>query len=79
MAASVLNSEKAVQASLYVVRAFVRLRKWVDAHGTILSKIDELEKKYDGQFQVVFETLREMIDKPALPPRKKIGFKQSRK
>ena len=73
MLASVLNSERAVQASLYVVRAFVQLRALATAHAELARRIEELEERYDGQFEVVFDTLRQLLEPPN-PPRERIGF-----
>jgi len=73
MAASVLNTPRAVEVSLYVVRAFVRLREMIASHEDLVRKLDELEKKYDGQFHVVFETIRQLMIREEKPKRK-IGF-----
>lgn len=73
MLASVLNSERAVQASLYVVRAFVQLRALAGAHAELARRLEELEARYDGQFEVVFDTLRQLLEPPN-PPRERIGF-----
>jgi hypothetical protein len=74
MLANVLNSPTAVTASIEVVRAFVRMRQMVVAHKELARKIEALERKYDGQFEVVFEAIRELMAPPE--PRKKgrIGF-----
>ena len=76
MLASVLKSQIAVRASIAVVRAFVRLREVLATHGDLADKIASLEKKYDSQFRVVFDAIRELMRPlPAeLPPAKKIGF-----
>lgn len=73
MLASVLSSPVAVQASIQVVRAFIRLREILATHKELARKLEELEKKYDTQFKLVFDLFRE-LRKPELPPRKKIGF-----
>jgi len=52
MAASILNSQRAIDASVYVVRAFVKLREMISSHKDLTKKLSELEKKYDGQFQI---------------------------
>ena len=73
MLASVLNSPIAVQASIHVVRAFVRLRQILASNADLARKLDTLEKKYDAQFKVVFEAIRQLM----IPPeskRKRIGF-----
>ena len=73
MAASVLNTPRAVEVSLYVVRAFVKLREMIASHKDLARKLDALEKKYDGQFQVVFEAIRQLMAIEEKPKRK-IGF-----
>lgn len=73
MAAAVLNSPQAVQMSLFVVRAFVKMRDVLVGHRDLARKIEDLEKKYDGQFQVVFEAIRHLMTTPEAP-RKRIGF-----
>lgn len=73
MAANVLNSERAVQASVAVVRAFVRLRQMVVSNAELARKLEELERKYDRQFKVVFDAIRQLMTPPE-PKRKQIGF-----
>jgi len=75
MLASVLNSEVAVRVSLQIVRTFVRLRAVVAAHTELARKLEQLERKYDGQFAVVFEAIRGLMN-PALAKQKRaIGFR----
>ena len=74
MAATVLNSPRAIQASLQVVRAFVKLRQMLIANKDLARKLDELEQKYDQQFSEVFEAIRQLMGPPARPV-KRIGFK----
>lgn len=73
MLSSVLNSPRAVQVNIAIMRTFVRLRQIMATHEELARKIEELEKKYDSQFAIVFEAIRELIDKPE-PNRKQIGF-----
>lgn len=73
MAASILNSQRAIDASVYVVRAFIKLREMISTHKDLTKKLSELEKKYDGQFQIVFEAIRQLIDVEEKPKRK-IGY-----
>jgi hypothetical protein len=73
MAASVLNSQRAIDASVYVVRAFVKLREMIASHKDLAKRLDELEKKYDMQFKVVFDAIRQLMTAPT-PKEKKIGF-----
>jgi len=61
MAANVLNSERAVQASVQVVRAFVRLREILSSNSELARKFEELERKYDRQFRVVFDAIRQLM------------------
>jgi hypothetical protein len=77
MLASVLNSAKAVAASVQIVRAFIRLRQAIGAHRDLARKLDVLEKKYDGQFQVVFEALRQVMA-PSVKKTRRIGFQTAR-
>ena len=74
MAANVLNSERAVQASVQVVRAFVRLREMLASNTALARKLDELEGKYDRHFRVVFDAIRQLMS-PPLTVRKQIGFR----
>jgi len=74
MAANVLNSKRAIEASVLVVRAFVRLRQMLATHADLARKLDELEKKYDEQFAVVFEAIRELMEPPEDPPKGRLGF-----
>lgn len=77
MLASVLNSPVAVQASIQVVRAFVQLRGLLATHAELARQLDELERKYDAQFRVVFEAIRELMQPLPSPRRKQIGFQSS--
>jgi hypothetical protein len=64
MLASVLNSPVAILASIQVVRAFTQLRKMVASHFELARKLDALEKKYDSQFKVVFDAIRQLLFPP---------------
>src|SRR5437660_74277 len=64
MAANVLNTQRAIEASVYVVRAFVRLRALIASNKDLAKRLDELEKKYDAQFKVVFDAIRELMTPP---------------
>jgi hypothetical protein len=74
MAANVLNSQRAVQASVQVVRAFVKLRRILASHTELAKKLAELEGKYDSQFKIVFEAIRKLMAPPVVK-RKEIGFR----
>jgi len=73
MLAAVLNSPVAVKASIHVVRAFVRLRQMLAGNAELDRKVEALEKKYDAQFKVVFDAIRQLMAPPE-PKKKKIGF-----
>lgn len=75
MAANILNSPRAVQASIMVVRAFVRLRQMLASHADLARKLEALERKYDAQFKVVFDAIRELMEPPPAPPKGHIGFR----
>ncbi len=77
MLSSVLNSERAIQANIAIMRAFTQLRGMLAAHSDLARKLEALEKKYDGQFRVVFQALRDLME-PPLPPKKPIGFQPER-
>lgn len=73
MLSSVLNSERAIEVNIQIMRTFTKLRELMLAHKDLRIKIEELEKKYDSQFKIVFNALRRLID----PPNKRkpaIGF-----
>lgn len=74
MAANILNSPRAVQASIMVVRAFVRLRQMLASNAELARKLDALEQKYDAQFKVVFDAIRELMTPPPSRPKGRIGF-----
>jgi chromosome condensin MukBEF ATPase and DNA-binding subunit MukB len=77
MLSSVLRSERAVQVNVEIMRAFVRLRGLI-AHDQALSRrLDELESKYDRQFKVVFDAIRELMNLPQATSKRRIGFVQS--
>ena len=74
MLSSVLNSERAVQVNIEIMRAFVRLRQILASHKDLAKKLEELEKKYDAQFKVVFDAIRELMA-PSPPQPRRIGFR----
>jgi hypothetical protein len=73
MLAAVLQSPRAVQVSIEVVRAFVRLRAMLAGNVELARKLATLERKYDAQFKVVFDAIRELMA-PASKSRRRIGF-----
>ena len=77
MLASVLNSDRAIEVNIAILRTFVKLRQLLLHHKDLADKIEKLERKYDEQFQIVFAALQQMIKEETVP-RKRIGFHQSR-
>lgn len=73
MLSSVLNSKRAIQVNIQIMRAFTQLRQMLASHDDLRQKIEEMESKYDEQFQVVFQAIQQLLDKD-LQPGKKIGF-----
>ena len=73
MLSSVLNSERAIQVNIAVVRAFVRLRQLLTSNAKLARKLAKLERKYDKQFQIVFEAIRQLMIPPEAK-RRRIGF-----
>jgi phage regulator Rha-like protein len=74
MAATVLNTPRAVEMSVFVVRAFVRLRQMLATHADLARKLAALEKRYDAQFKVVFDAIRELMIPPESKKKRPIGF-----
>lgn len=73
MLSSVLRSPRAVKVNIEIMRAFVRIRQWLASNAELARKLVALEKKYNAQFKVVFDAIRELM-RPPEPPRKRIGF-----
>ena len=73
MLSTVLNSERAIQVNIEIMRTFVRLRQMLASNAELARKLADLEKKYDAQFRVVFDAIRQLMAPPA-PKRRKIGF-----
>jgi len=73
MLSGVLRSRRAAQVNVEIMRAFVRLRRMLGSNEELGRKIAAMEKKYDAQFRVVFEAIRELM-RPPTPKRRRIGF-----
>jgi hypothetical protein len=74
MLSSVLRSPRAVQVNIAIMRAFVRLREMLMSNADLARKLLALENKYDVQFKVVFDAIRELMEGPPPPPKPRIGF-----
>lgn len=73
MLSSVLNSDRAIQVNIAIMRAFLQVRAMLATHEDLRRKISEMEKRYDSKFHAVFATLRQMLETP-IPPKRHIGF-----
>jgi hypothetical protein len=73
MLSSVLKSERAIEVNIAIMRAFVQMRQMLTTHADLKRKIEEMESKYDEQFQIVFEAIRQLLVEDE-QPKKKIGF-----
>jgi len=69
-----MAGKRAIEVNIAIVRAFVRLREMLSTHKDLARKIETLERKYDGQFQVVFEAIRELMEPPTQKKKPRIGF-----
>jgi len=65
MLSSVLRSQRAIRVNVEMMRAFVRLRRMLVSHDELAQKVTTLERRYDGQFKVVFEAIRKLMAPPA--------------
>jgi len=73
MLSGILHSERAIRVNIEIMRAFVRLRQMLASNAQLARKLDALEKKYDAQFKLVFDAIRQLMTPPE-PNRRKIGF-----
>jgi len=74
MLSSVLNSKRAVQVNIAIIRVFVKLREMIASNKDLSRRLDDLEKKYDAQFKVVFDAIRQLMT-PQVPKKGEIGFR----
>jgi hypothetical protein len=73
MLSSVLHSERAIQANIAIMRAFVAMRHWILSYDQLQRRLEEMELRYDGHFRIVFKALRQVLKEEA-KPRSRIGF-----
>jgi hypothetical protein len=76
MLSSVLRSQRAIEVNIAIMRAFVRLRELLASHKELQRKLDELEKGYNQQFQVIFEAIRRLMAPESPEPKRRFGFAQ---
>lgn len=74
MLSSVLRSQRAILVNIAIMRAFVRLRAMLASNETLARRLEELEKKYDAQFKIVFDAIRELMLPPPEESKRQIGF-----
>ena len=74
MLSSVLNSKRAIQVNIQIMRTFTQLREMLASHKELRQKIEEMEKKYDYQFKIVFQTIKELLEPPPTKSKTPIGF-----
>ncbi len=75
MLSSVLRSKRAIRVNIEIMRTFVRLRRLLSSNAVLARKLAQLEKKYDAQFKVVFDAIRELMNGPEQPPAPKVHVK----
>ena len=73
MLSSVLNSKRAIQVNIQIIKTFTRLRQFIATNQEFREKIEQMEKKYDEQFRVVFEVMKKLLVEEEKPKRR-IGF-----
>jgi hypothetical protein len=73
MLSTVLNSSKAIQINIYIMRIFVQLRRYIVTQGELSERLNKLELKYDSQFKMIFDAIRDIII-PVVRPNRKIGI-----
>ena len=78
MLSGVLNSDRAVEVNIQIMRAFVKLREMILSHKDLARKLEDLEKKYDAQFKIVFDAIRQLMVLPKKSSNK-IGFNIEKK
>jgi len=74
MLSGVLHSPRAVQVNVAIMRTFVKLREMLATHKDLAEKLEALEKKYDRQFKVVFDAIRQLMTPDEPPKQQRIGF-----
>lgn len=79
MLSSVLKSKRAIQVNIAIMRAFVRLREIIAADQELAAKLEEMEKRYDTQFKVVFEVIQRLMEPPEQSEQGGIGFVAAKK
>ena len=74
MLSSVLNSEQAIMVNIQIIRTFSKIKKMLANNKELRKKVEALEKKYDGQFRIVFKAINQLMEPPPEKPKRRIGF-----
>ena len=73
MLSSVLNSERAIHVNIQIMRTFTKLREMLATHKDLKEKVEEMEKRYDYQFKMVFDAIKQLLE-PPVKQKRKVGF-----
>ncbi len=74
MLSTVLKSERAIEVNIQIMRTFVQLRNLIASNSELMLRLDDLERRYDGQFKIVFEAIRKIMTSPVSSNKRSIGF-----
>jgi len=74
MLSGVLNSERAIAVNIQIMRTFTQMRRMMLSYKELKEKIEKMESKYDKQFRIVFQALKQLLEPKPVPPARKIGF-----
>jgi len=75
MLSGVLNSDRAIKVNIQIMRAFIQLKRMLLTNVVLRRKIEEMEKKYDKQFGMVFQAIKQLLEPPLVKEKKIIGFR----
>ncbi|MFH1958610.1 MAG: ORF6N domain-containing protein [bacterium] len=74
MLSSVLNSDRAIAVNIQIIKTFIRMRQMMLSYKDLKEKIEKIESKYDKQFRIVFQALKQLLEPKPVPPKGKVGF-----
>jgi len=74
MLSSVLNSKRAIAVNIQIMRTFAQMRQMMFSYKDLKAKMEKMESKYDKQFRIVFHALKQLLEPPPVPPKRKMGF-----
>ena len=74
MLSSVLNSDRAISVNIQIIKTFIKMRKMMLSYKELKEKIEKMEGKYDKQFHILFQALKQMLEPKPVPPKRRIGF-----